>query len=283
MAKPFVKWAGGKQSLASRLIVHFPDDIARYFEPFLGGGSVFFTLQPQRAFLSDSNAWLIDTYRAIRDDWQRVAALLDSMENSREAYLVYRAMPISSMDLWERAAHLIYLNKTCFRGLFRVNKKGQFNVPYGDYNRRYYDPANLQAASDALRAVELRDCDYEEVLQDVRPGDFIYLDPPYHKLGGYSDFNRYTPEKFKEPDHERLRQMCDRLSAQGARWAQSNSNTPFIRELYGEYRQVTIASRREINLDSASRDSNELLIVNYELPELQPQEETTQLQLPIDG
>jgi len=282
LAKPFVKWAGGKQSLAARLSYFFPDNFTHYFEPFLGGGSVFFTLEPPIATLSDTNAWLIDTYKAIREDWHRVARLLDAMENSRDEYLSYRAMSVDEMDLWEKAAHLIYLNKTCFRGLFRVNKKGKFNVPYGNYNRRYYDPANLHAASQALSHVRLQSCDYNSALQDAEPGSFVYMDPPYHKLGGYSDFNRYTPEKFKEPDHEQLREVCDELSQRGVRWAQSNSNTPLIQALYRDYQRVEISSRREINLNSSSRNCIELLIVNYPLPEGVLSQASTQLKLPMN-
>ncbi len=266
-AKPFVKWAGGKQALAKSLIPWFPAEFDRYFEPFLGGGSVFFTLQPNSAVLSDVNCWLIDSYKAIRDDWRRVAGLLDRMVNTPEAYIEYRKMPPSKMDIWHRAAHLIYLNKTCFRGLFRVNKRGEFNVPYGNYKRRYYNPQNLEAVSRVLQHVKLACNDYADVLRDARVGDFVYMDPPYHKLGGYSDFNRYTPDKFQERDHQKLRDCCRELDARGIVWAQSNSSTDLVRELYANYRVVEISSRREINLNSADRSVTELLIMNYDPPQ----------------
>src|ERR1700728_1021536 len=134
--RPFVKWAGGKQALASSLIRAFPSDFRVYYEPFLGGGSVYFTLLPHQAVLSDSNAWLIETYQAVRSQHVAVASCLDSLRNNREAYLRVRRVNPSTLDAAQRAAHFIYLNKTCFRGLFRVNRQGQFNVPYGNYQRR---------------------------------------------------------------------------------------------------------------------------------------------------
>jgi len=266
MTKPFLKWAGGKQALARKLISFFPSDIETYYEPFLGGGSVFFRLQPRIAVLSDLNNWLIDTYIAIRDDWKRVASLLDEMVNTKEAFLKYRSMSTKNMDIWHRAAHLIYLNKTCFRGLFRVNRNGEFNVPYGNYKRRYYSPQNLEAVSRSLQRAQLRCCDYEEALREAGSGDFAYLDPPYHKLGGFSDFNRYTSQKFKEKDHQRLAEFCRELDSRGVKWAQSNSSTDFVRGLYANYRQFDIHSRREINLNSGNRNSKELLITNYDPP-----------------
>src|ERR1019366_9398270 len=160
-AKPVLKWAGGKQALAEKLIRFFPDHFASYYEPFIGGASVLLTLQPAKAVVGDLNDWLLDAYVAIRTDFTRVAKLLDRMVNTREEYERIRAISPDSLDLYQRAAHLIYLNKTCFRGLFRVNQKGQFNVPYGAYDRRYYDPDNLAAVAGCLRNVEIRYTDFE--------------------------------------------------------------------------------------------------------------------------
>src|SRR4051794_34053735 len=139
-AKPVLKWAGGKQALADQIIRYFPASFSSYYEPFLGGGSVLLSLQPERAIVGDRNDWLLDTYVAIRTDHARVSKILDSMVNTKEEYERIREIRPESLEPFQRAAHLIYLNKTCFRGLFRVNKKGMFNVPYGAYNRRYYDP-----------------------------------------------------------------------------------------------------------------------------------------------
>lgn len=262
-AKPVLKWAGGKQALAERLIRFFPDDFDRYYEPFIGGASVLLTLQPSKAIIGDLNDWLLDTYTAIRTDHLAVAKFLDSMVNTRDEYERIRAIQPETLELAQRAAHLIYLNKTCFRGLFRVNKKNQFNVPYGAYDRRYYDPENLEAVANCLGGVEIRRTDFELSLSDVTADDFIYMDPPYYKQGGFSDFDRYTQWKFKENDQVRLAALCRELDGRGIRWAVSNSDTELIRTLFDGFTIHPIANRREINLNPQGRDIEELLIVNY--------------------
>ena len=262
-AKPVLKWAGGKQALADRLIEFFPDDFTRYYEPFIGGASVLLSLQPEKAVIGDLNEWLLDTYVAIHTDHASVAKSLDDMMNTKEEYERMRDIQPGTLDLCQRAAHLIYLNKTCFRGLFRVNRKGHFNVPYGAYDRRYYDPENLEAVANCLRDVEIRYTDFELCLADATADDFVYMDPPYYKQGGYSDFDRYTKWKFRENDHVRLASLCRELDERGVRWAVSNSDTPFVRTLFEGYTMHPIASRREINLNSRERDIHELLITNY--------------------
>jgi DNA adenine methylase len=262
-ARPFVKWAGGKQGIAHALVGMFPRDYGCYFEPFLGGGSVLFASHPRRAVCGDENEWLLGCYAAIRDDWRRVAAILDTLPNTKEDYLRIRAIRPESLDPFARAAHFIYLNKTCFRGLFRVNRKNQFNVPYGEYDRRYYDPHELAAVAEAVHNIEFRPGDFELTLADIGAGDFAYLDPPYYKLGGYSDFNRYTKGQFRENDHIRLAAVCREMDARKVLWAVSNSDTPFIRRLFEGYEMVSVSNRREINLNSQERDITELLIVNY--------------------
>lgn len=260
--KPILKWAGGKQALARFLVERFPLDCGCYYEPFLGGGSVLLEFQPSKAVVGDLNDWLLDTYEAVRQDWRQVATALDGMKNSKSEFMRIRRIRPRDLALSERAAHLIYLNKTCFRGLFRVNKRGEFNVPYGAYDRRYYAPDNLQAISELLRRIEIRRGDFEMCLHDVKRQDFVYFDPPYFRLGGYSDFNRYTPEQFRVGDHLRLAALCRELDARGVRWAVSNSNTPLIRELYAGYSIVAVDARREINLNSGQRRIQELLITN---------------------
>lgn len=262
-AKPILKWAGGKQALAEQLVRYFPSDFSTYYEPFLGGGSVLLTLHPKSAIVGDRNDWLLDTYFAIRADHAKVANILDGLTNTREEFERIREIRPESLDSCRRAAHLIYLNKTCFRGLFRVNKKGMFNVPYGAYDRRYYDPDNLEAVSRCLQTVEMRYGDFELCLADVSADDFVYLDPPYFKQGGFSDFDRYTKFKFKENDQIRLAAVCRELDRRGVRWAVSNSDTPFIRKLFDGFHLHDIVNRREINLNSQERDINELLILNY--------------------
>ncbi len=262
-AKPVLKWAGGKQSLADRLIRFFPTDFSRYYEPFVGGGSVLLALRPKQAVIGDLNDWLLDTYVALRKDHLQVARYLDAMVNTREEFERIRRVDPASLDPFQRAAHLIYLNKTCFRGLFRVNRQGRFNVPYGAYDRRYHDPDNLATVAACLRGVEIRYADFELCLADVLDEDFVYMDPPYHKQGGYSDFDRYTKWKFREADHVRLAALCRDLDLRGVRWALSNSDTPFVRELFQGYTMHAISTRREINLNSQERDISELFITNY--------------------
>ena len=262
-AKPIIKWAGGKQAIAAQLAQHFPSTFNTYYEPFIGGASMFLSLAPESAVIGDYNSWLIDTYSAVKQDWPKVARILDSLPNEKEAYLEIRSILPNELDLFKRAAHFIYLNKTCFRGLFRVNRKGMFNVPYGEYDRRYYDPQNLDAFSQRLQGVDVRQGDFELVLHDVSKGDFVYFDPPYYKLGGYSDFNRYTDQQFRENDQLRLAALCSELDSAGVMWAHSNSNTDFIKRLYGEYNVHYIDARREINLNSQNRNIKELLITNY--------------------
>jgi DNA adenine methylase len=260
--RPILKWAGGKQALAARLVARLPSDYDRYFEPFVGGASVFLALAPSRAVLCDRNRWLIETYEAVRDDAPRVAALLARLPNTRADYLRIRAVDPRRLGPVRRAAHFVYLNKTGFRGLFRVNRQGRFNVPYGAYDRRYFDPANLLRFAERLQGAEIRCGDFESGLEGVTARDLVYLDPPYHKLGGYADFDRYTDSPFREPDHERLAGLCRALDGRGVRFVLSQSDTPFVRGLYAGFRQERIAARREIQLRAARRDQVELLITN---------------------
>ncbi len=264
VARPFVKWAGGKQTVASALVDFFPRSFEKYYEPFLGGGGVFFTLSPQKACLSDENKWLIDTYLALKNDWKKVAEYLEKMVNTCSEFLKIRSVNPYSLNQLERAAQFIYLNKTCFRGLFRVNKTGKFNVPYGAYNRRYYNLENLEAVSFLLADVEIKSSDFEFGIDGITRNDFVYFDPPYYKLGGYSDFNRYTSKQFREKDHFRLAALCRELDAKGIKWAVSNSNTDFVKDLFSGFHIHHISARREINLDSQNRKVIELLITNYD-------------------
>jgi DNA adenine methylase len=263
LAKPFVKWAGGKQALSDLIVDRFPSGYETYYEPFIGGGSVLFTAAPNRAVVGDSNEWLIATYCAIRDGWRKVAAILDSLPNTKDDFLRIREQSGTERRRWHRAAFFIYLNKTCFRGLYRVNRQNQFNVPYGAYDRRYYDPDNLEAVSGALQAVEFRVGDFELAIDGIKSGDFAYFDPPYYKLGGFSDFNRYTADQFRESEQLRLAALCRELDKRGVRWLVSNSETKFVRRLFVGFRIEEVSSRRDINLHSHKRDVIELMVSNY--------------------
>ncbi|MCP9905390.1 Dam family site-specific DNA-(adenine-N6)-methyltransferase [Cyanobium sp. BA5m-10] len=265
-SSPFLKWAGGKGALLKDLRPLVPAGCSVFFEPFVGGGSFMFEFSEGREYhMYDANNWLIDTYTAVAKNWEYVAEIIDTMPCSRDHFLKVRAVhPDSVESIYEKAANLIYLNKTCFRGLFRVNKKGFFNVPYGNYDRRVYDPELLKACSVALGKIHTISCqDYRRSLASVKPGSFVYLDPPYFKAGGYSDFNRYTASKFELGDQIELAAICNELSERGVKWLLSNSDTTTIKCLYSGYRVVEVDARREINLSSQNRDIKELVIMNY--------------------
>ena len=264
--KPIVKWAGGKQGISSALVNLFPCEFSAFFEPFVGGGSVFLTKEHEKTVISDENKWLINTYKAFQLDWKKVCSILDGIENNKENFLRIRSVLPDELDIFDQAAHFVFLNKTCFRGLFRVNQKGQFNVPYGDYDRRYYDPENIEKVSEYLSKIEIRNGDFELGVTGITEDDFVYFDPPYYKLGGYSDFNRYTKLKFKESEHLRLAALCRELDERGIKWAVSNSNTPFVKFLYDGFNINEVSNRREINLASKNRNIKELFITNYVLP-----------------
>lgn len=219
--------------------------------------------QPKKARANDLNGWLICTYMAIRDDWKKVAKILDSLPNTKDDYYSIREASSSETNRWKKAAYFVYLNKTCFRGLYRVNRDDEFNVPYGAYDRRYYSPENLAEVARAISEVKFDSLDFEVAVSSAVSGDFVYFDPPYHKLGGFSDFNRYTANQFREAEHERLASVCRQLDKMGVHWLCSNSDTSFVRQLYAGFVIEELSARRDINLKSSKRSVQELLIRNY--------------------
>src|SRR5579884_2580590 len=222
-ASPFVKWAGGKGQLLSQLEPFFPPEgsYKRYFEPFLGGGAVFFHLQPPRAVLSDLNEELINVYETIRD---RLEELLDSLRRhgDDEAYYYWiRELPLTrNLTDVQRASRFIYLNKWCYNGLYRVNSKGHFNVPRGSYKSppRIFDEPNLRNVSLLLKRASVRVAPYELALEQAGRGDFVYLDPPYQPLSATANFTRYTKDSFDEADQIRLAEALDQLDRRGGRF-----------------------------------------------------------------
>lgn len=265
MTLPFLKWAGGKQALLPQLKPLFPTDFARFVDPFLGGGSVFFGLAPKDALLGDANTWLIETYEIVRDEPDALLDALRGFVNTREAYLQHRAVDPQELRPVMRAALFVYLNKTCFRGLFRVNRKGWFNVPYGNYQRPYVNEADLRAASRVLQRASFRPQGFAWVEREARAGDFVYLDPPYLPKSATADFDRYTTTPFGEADHVVLAAMLRRIDRPKIRWALSHRDIPKIRELYAGFDFTPIEARREITLTAADRPEAELLIRNYTL------------------
>ncbi len=269
LPRPFVKWAGGKTSLLPVLMMHIPDEFSTYFEPFLGGGALFFALYREglirKAILSDINRELIDAYIAIRDRVEEVIELLDSFPHDKEFYYRLRGQDPWSLDLVQRAARFIYLNKTGYNGLYRLNRRGKFNVPFGRYkNPNYRDFDNLRAVSMALRSVDIRCESFENVLVEAERGDFVYLDPPYDPVSDTANFVQYTSRGFGRDEQERLAEIFRELSNRGVKVMLSNSDTPFIRSLYDGFRIVEVRAPRFINSRASNRkDWRELLILNY--------------------
>lgn len=267
MQNSFLKWVGGKTRTAGLLTSLAPPSAERYVEPFLGSGAVFFALGPRSALLADLNWDLMVCYEEVRRDPEAVMAALDSMENSREEFLRIRALDPQALSALQVAARVIYLNKTCFRGIWRVNRKGQFNVPYGDYDRPLYNERTMRSAAAALQDADLRNESFEAVLDEVGPGDWVYLDPPYVPAGGYSDFKRYTPGQFHEAEHRVLADWCAEIDRRGAKFLLTNTDSVEARGLYGDFEMVSIPTRRDVNLSSAKRASTDLLVANYEVRE----------------
>ncbi len=287
LARPFIKWAGGKQQLVPELVARAPRAIATYHEPFIGGGAMFFalladpTLAPARAVLNDLNRDLVTVYEVVRDHVdaliQRLDALqapylaADSEERGVRFYAERQRQPDDPVDL---AARFIFLNKTCFNGLYRVNRQGIFNVPHGKYRHpRILDEPNLRAASAALAGVRLTHVDFEAALATPRQGDFVYLDPPFEPLSATSSFTGYTEGAFSRTEQRRLKLAVDDLTERGVNVMLSNSAHDYIRGLYsadrgpfpeGRYRIDSTPARRAINSRGDKRGPiDELVVLNY--------------------
>jgi DNA adenine methylase len=264
--KPFLKWAGGKTRLLRSLRGSLPQEFHRYLEPFVGGGAFFFHLAPSKAFLIDSNPELINCYEVVR--WQP-EELIDSVSRlkiSEVDFYRIRALEPEKLSPVDRAARLIYLNKTCYNGLYRVNKQGRFNTPYGRHSRvTLVDPVNLSAASNLLKHAKLVCGDYQRILDVAERGDFVYLDPPYVPVGKYADFKRYTKDQFRESDHERLAEVFGELDARGCMVLLSNSSNRRTAKLYSGFVQRVVKMPRFVNCKGEGRGQvDELLISNYE-------------------
>jgi DNA adenine methylase len=278
-AKPFVKWAGGKGYLLPELLQHLPAEFGRYHEPFVGAGALFFELATSNrlrhgAALSDLNAELISCYQVVRDD---VEALIDTLrlheahKFDREYFYLVRGWDrepgFAARPAVERAARTIFLNRTCFNGLYRVNRKGFFNVSYGRYaNPRVCDPDMLHAAARALRGVELRAEDFAAVAERARPGDLIYCDPPYVPLSATSSFTSYTAFPFNDDTQLRLAKLFHELAERGCSLLLSNSATPLIRHLYAPFAASmrSVHAPRRINCNGQRRGNIEELIIAHD-------------------
>jgi DNA adenine methylase len=266
-ARPFLKWAGGKTFLLPELLKRAPKTFGAYFEPFLGGGALFFALKPTRAFLSDTNEDLICCYKGVRSHLKEVRKHLIDLAKGyakRDARHYYEIRDSAiAQGLAARAARLIYLNKTCFNGLYRVNRAGKFNVPVGSYkNPTICDWETLDACSSVLRrpGVKLAAGSFEKIKPLVKPGDFVYFDPPYAPIDAGS-FVSYAKAGFGIAEQERLMELAMAFKRRGAHVLLSNSDTPFVRQLYRGWRLEVVEVPRRINSKGAGRGNvNELII-----------------------
>ena len=270
--KPFLKWAGGKHRLLPILSGYIPKMFRNYHEPFLGSGALFFWLYRHNylcsgVFLSDINKELIDTYIAVMRNPKKVMALLDSYPYDRSFFYRLREKNPEELSLVERAARMIYLNKTCYNGLYRVNKGGKFNVPFGRYNNpKYYEYENIMAVSAALQNTTIRCASFEIVLDTSQPGDFVYFDPPYLPVSITSRFSSYYKDGFSLDDHLRLRDVCIELTRRGVYVMLSNSYTETTINLYsieGFYINTVDVSRPINRMKSKRGRIKEVVITNY--------------------
>lgn len=249
IARPLLKWAGGKTQLLGEIIPKMPKTYGRYIEPFFGGGAVFFAVRPAHGVIADSNPELVNLYRSVASDVDDVMAQLRRYKNTEKVFYAVRALDRTKLSNVEAAARTIFLNRTCFNGLYRVNKSGQFNVPFGRYkNPKIMDEEALKAASAILSNTTIICGDYKTVLREnAQPGDFIFLDPPYLPVSEYSDFKRYTKEQFYEEDHVELAAEVMRLHELGCHVILINSNHPLVHEHYSKFNIKAVQTERYIS------------------------------------
>ena len=261
-AKPILKWAGGKTQMLGDLLPKVPKSYGRYIEPFFGGGAMFFALQPENAIIADSNPELINMYRQVATNVDEVICYLKKYENTSEMFYAVREQDWMCLPKAEAAARTIFLNRTCFNGLYRVNKQGKFNVPYGKYvNPKICDEDGLKAASKALKKAEILCGDYLLVLEHyAQAGDFVFLDPPYLPISEYADFKRYTKEQFYEEDHVELAKMIMRLQERGCHVVLTNSNHPLVHELYAPFTIDVIQTKRHISCNGSTRKGEDVIV-----------------------
>jgi DNA adenine methylase len=267
-AHPFLKWAGGKRQLIPQYQCYIPQTFGTYYEPFLGGGAMFFHLLPKIAILTDINDELINTYCSVRDDVEGLIKLLSKHQqnHTKSAHnYYYQIREYNPRDKLKRAARFIYLNKTCFNGLYRVNSQGKFNVPMGRYkNPKICDRELLMAVSALLQNTTLEVAPFTKVLDRAIADDFVYFDPPYHPISTTSNFTAYSRYAFNEPEQIQLRNTFKNLAETGVKVMLSNSDCEFIRDIYDEFIIHKISASRAINSHGTKRGKiSEVLITSY--------------------
>lgn len=270
---PFLKWAGGKRQLLNQIKERMPKEYNDYYEPFIGGGAVLFELQPEKATINDINTSLINVYRQVKDNTEEFIKLVNKLdsemwEDGKEYYLDIREKYNDKLlkkeyDL-ELAALFTFMNKHCFNGLYRVNKKGLFNVPYNKSRRTSIEEDDVRETAKYLKTVNILEGDFEKACKDAKKGDFIFFDSPYAPLNPTS-FEAYTKEGFDVDSHKRLAKLYDELTERGCYCMLTNHNTEFINELYSNkgYRIDVVSVKRMINSDASNRKGEEVIICNY--------------------
>lgn len=266
---PIVKWVGGKRQLMFELLENMPKSYNRYFEPFVGGGALFFELQPEKGYISDLNEELINLYCVVRDNVDELIVDLKRHKISKEYFLkirnIDRTYQYKTLSNVEKASRFIYLNRTCFNGLYRVNSLGQFNVPFGSYkNPRIIDADNLINCSELLKNTIINCADFSTILNYIHEDDFVYFDPPYVPLNETSNFTSYTNNGFDLNMQYKLKAVCDELNSRGVKFMLSNSDTEFVNELYADYYIKKVYASRQINANANGRGKiTEVLVRNY--------------------
>lgn len=271
LVMPFLKWVGGKRQLMTEIEPLLPSRISTYYEPFVGGGAVFLHTQPKKAVINDFNSELINVYETIRDDVDSLIEHLATHENESDYFYQIRGLDrqegFDELSKVERASRVIYLNKTCFNGLYRVNSSGEFNTPFGRYkNPNIINDTVLKAVSTYLNNdnIKFLSGDFEEAIKGARKGSFVYFDPPYDPISKSSNFTGYVQGGFGNDEQIRLRDACIKLDKKGIKFLLSNSATDFIKDLYQGFEIIEVGASRHINSVGSKRgEVTEVLIRNY--------------------
>lgn len=274
LVAPFLKWVGGKRQLMPTIVEHLPENIKdyKYIEPFIGGGAVLFNLQPKNAIINDFNEELINVYQVIKNNLDELIADLKKHKNEAEYFYSIRSLDrngeFKKLTNVQRASRVIFLNKTCFNGLYRVNNAGEFNSPFGRYkNPNIVNEPTLKAVNKFLNSnnIDIKSGDYSEILKQADKKCFVYLDPPYHPISESSNFTGYVQGGWNIYDQVDLKTACDELHKKGVKFLLSNSSAEFIKDLYKDYSITIVKANRAINSNGADRgEVDEVLIRNYE-------------------
>lgn len=273
LAAPVLKWVGGKRQLMNEIKKVLPKTYTTYYEPFMGGGAVLFELQPDKAVINDINGELMNLYKVIKNDVDLLIDDLKKHENTADYFYSIRELDrkkdkYENLSNIEKASRIMYLNKTCYNGLFRVNKAGEFNSPFGRYkNPNIVNEVTLRAVNKYFNTADIKilNKDFEKSLEGIRKGSFVYLDPPYDPVSNSANFTGYNKGGFNRDEQIRLKNLCDKLDKKGVKFLLSNSATDFIKDLYKDYNIKIVKAKRAINSNGNARGSvDEVLVRNYE-------------------